>query len=317
MADTSVLKTGSVCVVGSVNRDIKIAGLRATAALFEDGETSVPGVIETIGGGGANSACAACALGGKAIFVGKTGADALGERLTEAMRRHGLDVRLKKDASCPTGSTVVLGYESGHRHFVSCLPNNESLSWEDLDLTALDGCDHLLRADPWFSKSMLADGNERLFREARRRGLATSLDVNWDPCWGTGPAAEIAGRKRQLRSVLPLVDVVHGNLRELTTFADVAEPDSALRQITAWGARAVVVHLGSRGAGYYCDGRLVEERPAPARKIQNATGAGDVLSICMILLHRRRDMTVSQKLRFANDIVTEFIEGRRILIPTL
>ena len=53
-------------------------------------------------------------------------------------------------------------------------------------LAALDGCTHLLRADVWFSEAMLEGGNLRLFTEARRRGIATSLDLNFDPYWSTG-----------------------------------------------------------------------------------------------------------------------------------
>ena len=101
-----------------------------------------------------------------------------------------------------TGTTVALGITNRHRHFLSCLPNNESLRFEDLDLSALDGCAHLLRADVWFSQAMLEGGNLRLFQEARRRGVKTSLDINFDPCWSTGNAKQIARRKALLREAL-------------------------------------------------------------------------------------------------------------------
>jgi hypothetical protein len=48
-----------------------------------------------------------------------------------------------------------------------------------------------------------------------------------------------------------------------------------------------------------------------------ATGTGDVLSVCLMLLHRRKEIPIDEKLRFANRIVGEFIEGRRTLIPEL
>ena len=38
---------------------------------------------------------------------------------------------------------------------------------------------------------MLFGGNQRLFAEARARGMAISIDVNWDPRWGVAPAEEI------------------------------------------------------------------------------------------------------------------------------
>ena len=306
-----------VCVVGNINRDVKLLGVPESSGLFLDGETSVSGVVETIGGGGAYSACVAAALGASVRFVGKTGGDALGERLGQAMKKHGVTAHLGRDTRCRTGTTVALGFSTGHRHFLSCLPNNQSLSFADLDLTALDGCAHLLRADIWFSQEMLEEGNRRLFAEARRRGLVTSLDINFDPRWSTASAKEIAHRKELLRGVLELVDIAHGNIRELCEFTDSPDMEIALRRLTVWGVKSVVVHMGAEGAGYYVDGRLHLEPAKPASRVINSTGTGDVLSMCLILLHHRQDLSLQQKLSQANEIVREFMEGRRPLLPAL
>jgi sugar/nucleoside kinase (ribokinase family) len=306
-----------VCVVGNINRDVKLLGVPESPALFQDGETSVPGVVETVGGGGANSACVAAALGASVRFVGKTGCDALGERLRQAMEKHGVSTHLVRDAACVTGTTVALGFPTGHRHFLSCLPNNETLRFEDLDVSVFDGCAHLLRADVWFSQAMLEAGNRRLFAEARRRGLATSLDINFDPRWSTGASAEIARRKALLRGVLDLVDVAHGNVRELREFTDSPDLETSLTRLSDWGVKAVVVHMGTQGAGYYSGGQLKVEPASMAERVINSTGTGDVLSICMILLHQRKDLSIQQKLALSNKVVREFIEGQRTLIPSI
>jgi sugar/nucleoside kinase (ribokinase family) len=317
MTESGLFADPPICVVGNVNRDVTAQNVPASASLFEDGETSVPAIVETIGGGGANSACAAAALGGSVRFAGKVGTDALGERLQKAMENHGVQTRLARDPKCATGSTVALGLSNGQRHFLSCLPNNETLRFEDLDLTALDGCAHLLRADVWFSQAMLEGGNRRLYTEARRRGMATSLDLNFDPCWSTGAREEIARRKELLRKALSLVDLAHGNVRELREFTDSPDLETALQRLTDWGVGAAVVHLGAQGAGFWSDGKLVIEPPSPARKVVNSTGTGDVLSICMILLHARTDLSIREKLRHSNQTVREFMEGRRKLIPAV
>lgn len=306
-----------VCVVGNLNRDVKVMGVPGSPDLLLDGETSIAGVVETIGGGGANSACAAAALGASVRFVGKVGADALGARLEQALTAFGVQPHLVRDPACATGTTVALGFTSGHRHFLSHLPNNESLRFEDLDLTALDGCGHLLRADVWFSEAMLEGGNQRLFVEARRRGLVTSLDINFDPHWSSAAREKIARRKRQIREILPLVDLAHGNRRELCEFTDSPDLASAVRRLTDWGAGAVVVHLGADGAGCFAHGEWFIEPPCPAEKLVNTTGSGDVLSMCVILLHEQRALSVRDKLRRANRVVREFIEGRRTMIPPL
>ncbi len=306
-----------ICIVGNINRDVKLLDVPESQELFRDGETPVAEFIETIGGGGANSACAAAALGANVRFVGKTGADALAHRLREVLEKHGVQPYLARDASCQTGTTVALGFSTGHRHFLSYLPNNLTLKFADLDLVALDGCAHLLRADVWFSEEMLQGGNRRLFAEARRRGLAISLDINFDPQWSTGVKAEIDRRKEFLRGVLDLVDVAHGNIRELCEFTGSSGLDGALKQLCNLGVQAVVVHMGAEGAGYYSEGHLIREPANRAERIVHTTGSGDVLSMCMILLHDRKDLAIQQKLAVSNQVVREFIEGRRQLIPQI
>jgi sugar/nucleoside kinase (ribokinase family) len=187
--DRELFRGTTLCVVGNVNRDVRVHQAPGSDSLLQDGETAVPAITETVGGGGANSACAAAALGGRVHFVGKIGADALGRQLQHALERHGVKTSLTQDSNCVTGTTVALGFETGRRHFLSCLPNNQTVRFEDLDLSALGRCQHLLRADVWFSLEMLETGNERLLLRAHERGLQTSLDINYDPVWSRGPNA--------------------------------------------------------------------------------------------------------------------------------
>jgi len=317
MPDASLFAGSDLCVVGAVCRDIKTAPLPNGEYLLKDGETSVSGIRETIGGGGANSAGIAANLGAKARFAGVIGKDPLGERLRLALERSGVLCFLHHASGLATGTTVNLVYASGERHFLSCHPNNAALDLEHLDMAALKGARHLFRADVWFSEPMLYGGNERLFRKARRLGLSISLDLNWDPQWNTGSAEEIARRKEAVRRILPLVDLAHGNVRELSVFADTLSLGKALDKLTTWGAKAVVVHKGADGAGYFSRGQMVTAPAVPAKKRLMATGTGDVLSVCMMLLHHQTSISAREKLEFANSIVAQFIEGRRALIPSL
>ncbi len=307
----------SLCVVGNINRDIKVASLPPSDPLFRDGETSVDSIVETIGGGGANSACAAASLGASVVFLGKVGADDLGRRLQKTLRQHGIEPHLTRDPVQPSGTSVALNFDNGQRHFVSCLPANRSMRKDDLDLAALGGCQHLLRADVWFSESMLFGGNRELLEAARKKGLTTSLDLNWDPHWNLGEAKVIHTRKQAVRSVLPWVDLAHGNARELMEFSDATDLPQALQRIVEWGAKEIVVHLGEQGAGYYQEGSWQVEPPAPITQRRHATGTGDVLSVCMMLLHGHPQLSIADRLRLSNHVVSQFIEGRREMIPPL
>ena len=316
MLDETIFHGARLSVVGSICRDVKTAPLTAGGHLLRDGETPTGFIVETIGGGGANSALAAAGLGAEVRFAGKVGTDLLGGQLEEALRRRGVKSFIRRDAQVRTGSSVVLSFTNGCRHFISSQPNNAALAFTDLDLAMLDGADHLFRADIWFSESMLAGGNAQLLQAARDRGLATSLDLNWDPLWGSADAARIVARKEAVRRILPLANLVHGNVRELNLFADSTDLMTTLQRLTAWGAEAVVIHLGADGAGYYTGGKLLVEPSAPVKQLVNTVGTGDLLSVCLMLLHARKDIPIRAKLGLANRIVGEYIEGRRDVLPT-
>ena len=78
----SLLAAGNLCVVGNLNRDVKTAPLRPEPRLLEDGETGAAWIVETIGGGAANSASAAASLGARTALLAVFGLYAsLGRRL--------------------------------------------------------------------------------------------------------------------------------------------------------------------------------------------------------------------------------------------
>jgi hypothetical protein len=68
------------------------------------------------------------------------------------------------------------------------------------------------------------------------------------------------------------------------------------------------VHLGTKGSGYYAEGRLLRSPCVRAARVVNATGTGDLLSVIMILLHGRGG-SVREKLDVANQIVSDYVSG--------
>lgn len=310
MLDAKLLRDRRLCIVGNLNRDLRTAPVAPGPHLFRDGETSAAFIHETLGGGGANSAVFAARLGADVRLVAKVGTDALGDQLPRQLRRLGVRTFLARDPTHPTGTSINLVYNTGRRHFVSCLPSS-AISFDEIDPAALRGREHVLRADVWFSEPMLFGGNEKLFATARAAGADTSLDLNWDPLWGRAKRSAVVARKRAVRRVLPLVDLAHGNVRELCEFADAPTLDLALKRVARWGAKAVVVHMGTRGAGFYSGGRLVRCPCVRARRVVNSTGTGDLLSVLMTLLHRH-PAPPRDKLALANRIVCAYVAGDSI-----
>jgi sugar/nucleoside kinase (ribokinase family) len=314
MLDETVFQGSRLCVVGNICRDVKTSPLPPDERLFADGEYASEFIIETIGGGGANSAIMAAGLGAEVRFVGKIGDDPLGTQLENAMCNRGVKSFIRRDPCFPTGSSMVLSFTNGCRHFISCQLNNNTFQLADIDVAALDAGGHLLRADVWFSTAMLEGGNAQLFHIAKEKGMATSLDLNWDPLWGRGSAETILARNRAVRDLLPQVDLVHGNVRELGLFTGTPDLMMTLERLTDWGAGAVVVHMGNQGAGYYQNGQLIVAPCALVERQIHTVGTGDLLSLCMILLHERQEIPPLERLHFANNIVAEYIRGKRELL---
>jgi len=147
--------------------------------------------------------------------------------------------------------------------------------------------------------------------------MEVSIDLNWDPQWGGADAKEIRERKQAIRAVLPWVSLAHGNVRALNEFADSADLGRTLNLLMDWGVQGVVVHMGEQGAGYFHEHALTVSPPVATSLRVNTTGTGDVLSVCMMLLHHRNDIVIRDKLHLSNSIVSEFIEGKRQLIPPI
>src|SRR5271167_2231725 len=90
MIDEAIFHGSRLCVVGNICRDVKTAPLASGDRLLGDGETPTEFIVETLGGGGANSALFAAALGAKVCYAGKVGDDALGARLEQVLLGQGV-----------------------------------------------------------------------------------------------------------------------------------------------------------------------------------------------------------------------------------
>ena len=185
MTDLDRYPIERIAVVGNINVDIKTTLIAPTPALFSDGETSVGEIYQSIGGGAANVAVAAARLGADVQFCGAVGDDALGQRLAETLASLAVTPRLARKENVATGMSINLNWDNHNRHFISSLPSASRLATTDVDFRALAeaGCRHFYRGDIWFADSLLDGGNVDLFRVARELGMATYVDINWDPIW--------------------------------------------------------------------------------------------------------------------------------------
>jgi ribokinase len=306
----------AIAVVGNINLDIKTSRIAASPGIMADGETTIEEIYETIGGGGANTAVAAGIMAAPVHFTGCVGDDDAGRRLVRHLRSVGVTPHVTT-VPVPTGRSLALSWDNGHRHFISSLPNAARLDFQAVDMTALAkaGCGHMYRADIWFSEPMLFGGNARLFRESRAAGMETSIDINWDPHWNAGlEGAEVRRRIEAVRETLPFVDWVHGNERELLSFSGSRSVDGAVRVLADWGARAIIVHRGARGSAAFADGTWIETGPSPVQRVVSDTGSGDVFTAAF-LIHGR--LPLEERLKEAGRAAANHLQGTPCYIPPL
>jgi sugar/nucleoside kinase (ribokinase family) len=306
-----------IAIVGNINLDVKTGLIPTGDGIMADGESSVREIYESLGGGGANTALAVAHLGGRAHFFGCVGMDDLGDRLEASLLEYGITPHLARKPTV-TGRSINLNWDNGCRHFISSLPSNRSLMFEDIEVDQLigSGCRQLFRADVWFSEAMLAGGNCRLLQRAREAGIETYIDINWDPEWSiAGNSARVAQRRNQLMSVLPFTIYVHGNERELGRFTGCQDARDTCRFLMDRGCSGVVMHRGSRGAAAFnaVEG-WVEVPASPVDCIVSSTGCGDVFCAAHMLLS---GLPTMERLDASTRIAADHLSGKRTLIPRL
>jgi sugar/nucleoside kinase (ribokinase family) len=229
-----------VCVVGEINPDLILYGL--PEQLKPEEETLVNGFRLTLGSSSAIFAHNLAVLGTSVGMASKIGADALGKMAFDWLANAGVDLSRVRVASTgpatgpSTGLSVILAQPS-HRFILTYPGTMFEFSHADLDLDYIFSARHL-HLSSYFLHRALRPRIADLFREAKAKGLSTSLDTNDDPegKWGD-----------DLLHVLPFVDIFFPNEREAKKVAGTDDLQQAIDRL-AQLCKFVVVKLGLHGA---------------------------------------------------------------------
>jgi sugar/nucleoside kinase (ribokinase family) len=253
-----------VLAVGDLNVDLVLTGLDRLPGAEQE---SLAGGLEVLVGGQTGTVARALArLGWPVSFVGRVGDDENGRTALRALAEAGVEASgVVVDPAGRTGLTVVLsiGPKRAYATFAGCAAQARR---EDVTEAQLAGARHL-HVGSYYLQEALRPELPGLFREARRRGLTTSLDPGWDPAaeWG-----------REIRELLGEVDVFLPNAAEAAAITGKKRPERALAALAAWG-RTVVVKLGAAGCIAASGGQTLR---CPAFRVQvvDVTSAGDLFN---------------------------------------
>ncbi len=257
-----------VLVIGDANPDLLLTG--DTVPRFGQAEQLLDTADLLLGGSAAIVACGLARLGAATALAAVVGADRFGSFVLEELRSAGVDVSaVTMDDAVPTGLSVVLS--EPHDRAILTLPG----TIPSLSAAAVREAVERLRPRhvhiaSYFLQPGLAAALPDLLAWLEGRGIAVSLDTNWDP----------SERWSGLEEVLRRVAVFLPNREEALAIAtavtgvDPAGPEEAASALSALGCR-VVVKAGAEGAVAFAGGARVAAAAGLRVEVVDTTGAGD------------------------------------------
>ena len=253
-----------VLVLGEINPDVIVRAVDPRPQ-FGQVELFVDTIDLVIGSSSGIFACGAARLGLQVAFVGVVGNDAMGRFMLDALRAHGIDVSgCRVDESVPTGASVILA-GAADRAILTAPGTVPLLRDDDVPAALVERARHLHVGSLFLLDALRPRLAER-FAAARRAGITTSFDCNWDPrgTWDGG-----------LRQILAETDVFLPNAAEATRITGIDAIEDAARDLAASGPRVVAVKCGIDGAiAAEADGTITRV-PAIQVATVDTTGAGD------------------------------------------
>lgn len=252
----------TLLVYGDVTVDI---GLRIEDFPTVGLDTAATDQRITAGGAAANCAVAAARLGARVDVVARVGDDLFSDLVTGNLERHGIGTSAVHRTEGLSPLVVALIDSRGQRSFVSSRGPASGRIPSDVYLPLLGEASMVHLSGYSFQDPGSRSVALHLMEEARRRGIAVSLD----------PSALFAENYRTESGWLEGIDYLFPNLHEATSITGRSSPEQAARALRGLGARAVMVTMGGDGCVVLDDNGPVRIPAIKDFPVVDTTGAGD------------------------------------------
>lgn len=263
-------KPFDVLVIGELNVDLI---LNQIDSFPEIGKEKLAGKMDTIlGSSSAIFASNISSLGARVAFLGKVGEDTYGDIVLRSLQRRKVDTSLIiRSTEFATGVTVVLNYGED-RAMITYPGAMEHLNTDEISDETLVKAQHM-HFSSYFLQPGLKTGIGPLFQRAKKLGLTTSLDPQWDPQekWDFNYA-----------EILPYVDIFLPNLREFLNITGENSLESAIEKVKN-SANSLIIKNGNEGSVVWSGGHLTRQRPFLNDRVVDAIGAGDSFNAGFII----------------------------------
>ena len=281
------MKEFDVIVVGELNVDLILNRIDSFPEMGKEKLAQDMDII--LGSSSAICASNLSSLGAKVAFIGKIGTDSFGDLVIQSFQSKGVNTdMIIRDPQLATGATIILNYGED-RAMVTHPGAMDHLTIKDISEEALIKARHL-----HFSSAFLQPGIRNdlshLFQTARKLGLTTSLDTQWDPAeeWNL-----------DLANILPNVNVLLPNQKEAVHLTASQNIDEALNKFDAFGSEIIAVKMDNQGSLVRKNNKNTKIPAFLNKKVVDSIGAGDSFNAGFIFKYiQGKDFNACQK--FAN-----------------
>jgi sugar/nucleoside kinase (ribokinase family) len=275
-----------VLVVGELNVDLILDRIEKFPEIGK--EVIAKDMTLTLGSSSAIFASNISSLGARVAFIGKIGKDKFGDVVLESLQNNEVDISMiRVDEQWGTGATIILNVDED-RAMTTYPGAMDHLTIDDISDEDLSKARHLHFSSYFLQPGMWGSLGE-LFRRAKKLGLTTSFDMQWDPqeTW-----------QLDVADVLPFVDVFLPNEKEIMFLTGKDDPESAAALLKDY-VHVLAVKRGNKGSQVYCEGILSDLPPFLNRKVVDAIGAGDSFNAGFIYRFISGD-TIAECQKFGN-----------------
>jgi sugar/nucleoside kinase (ribokinase family) len=254
---------------------------------FGQVEKLVDDYLLEMGGSCCIFACQAAKLGLRVSILGRVGEDDFGRLILRRLDESGVDIRsMIVDPSMKTGLGIAL-CQGDDRAILTYMGTISALTPQDVTDELLASARHLHHGS-FYLHTQLRPSIPEIFRRARKLGLTTSLDTNWDPeeQWDSN-----------LADVLTVTDICMLNEEEARRISHTTHLGDAIKRLREMGTSIVALKRGPEGARV-SRGTEAYERSVSVVTGGDSVGAGDSFD-AGFLAGWLRDMPLDQCLDIA------------------
>lgn len=240
-----------------------------------------PGFVKAPGGAPANVAVGLAKLGVDAGFIGKVGADAFGDFLSETLQQNSVDTTyLVAGETSRTTLAFVATRSDGMKDitFYRHPGADIQLSPDEIDTGYVQSAELFHYGSVSLSHSPSREATIHAIQSAKAGGAMLSYDPNLRlPLWDNANDA-----KHWIWEVMPYADVVKISEEEWEFVTGNAELTGGIERILGLGIKLLVITLGERGC-YYTNGTAAGYVDGFAVEVVDTLGAGDAFVAAMLM----------------------------------